>query len=106
MDKPQFEALEKNKMRNLVLGILFDVIGSASFTLPVLGELSDVIWAPVSGVLMLWMYKGKPAKIGGIFSFLEEIFPITDIIPTFTLMWIYTYLLAPESKGKEDKNQL
>jgi hypothetical protein len=24
--------------------------------------------------------------------FIEEILPITDFIPTFTLMWLYTYV--------------
>lgn len=87
-----------NKIRNLWLGILFDIIGSSSFALPIVGELTDVVWAPVSGLLMMWMYKGKRGKIGGIFSFLEEVFPLTDIIPAFTLMWIYTYVLKAKKE--------
>lgn len=100
MKEADRQSLKENKSRNLVLGILFDLIGSASFTIPILGELSDVVWAPVSGLLMLWMYKGNPAKIGGGFSFLEEIFPLSDIIPTFTLMWIYTYVLNSDKVAK------
>ena len=80
-----------HKQRNLILGILFDLIGMMSFTIPLIGEFSDVIWAPVSGFLLAWMYKGKSGKIGGIFSFIEEAIPFTDIIPTFTIMWFYTY---------------
>jgi hypothetical protein len=38
-----------NKTRNLVLGILFDAIGMLSFTVPFIGEFSDVIWAPLAG---------------------------------------------------------
>lgn len=81
-----------HKYRNLFLGIFFDAIGMLSFTIPFLGEFSDVVWAPVSGFLLAGMYKGRIGKIGGIFSFLEELIPFTDIIPTFTLTWIYTYL--------------
>lgn len=82
-----------NKQRNLVLGILFDLIGMLSFTIPLIGEFSDVIWAPLSGFLMTRLYKGKSGKVGGVVSFLEEIIPFADFIPSFTLMWIYTYVL-------------
>ncbi len=80
------------KQRNLYLGILFDAIGMLSFTIPLIGDFSDVIWAPISGLLMAWMYKGKAGKAAGVVSFLEEIIPMTDFIPSFTLMWCYTYL--------------
>ena len=82
-----------NKSRNLFLGILFDMIGMLSFTVPFLGEFSDVIWAPLAGYLMTWMYKGTLGKIGGVVTFLEEILPFSDFIPTFTLTWIYYYLI-------------
>lgn len=80
-----------NKRRDLVLGILFDAIGMLSFTVPFIGEFSDVIWAPLAGFLMTWMYKGTIGKVGGVITFLEEILPFTDFIPTFTLTWIYNY---------------
>jgi hypothetical protein len=40
------------------------MIGMLSFTVPFL-EFSDVIWAPLAGYLMTWMYKGTLGKIGG-----------------------------------------
>ena len=80
-----------NKNRNLVLGLLFDGIGMLSFTVPFLGEFSDVVWAPLAGFLMTWMYKGTVGKVGGTITFLEEILPFSDFIPTFTLTWIYNY---------------
>lgn len=84
-------ATVNNKYRDLIFGILFDGIGMLSFSIPMIGEFSDVVWAPVSGFLMMWMYKGNIGKIAGAFSFLEEILPFTDIIPSFTLTWIYNY---------------
>lgn len=80
-----------NKKRNLILGILFDVIGMVSFTVPLVGEFSDVVWAPIAGYLMTTMYKGTIGRVGGVFTFVEEIFPFSDFIPTFTLTWIYNY---------------
>lgn len=84
------------KSRDLMLGILFDTIGMMSFSIPLIGEFSDVVWAPISGLLMVWMYKGNLGKIGGVFSFLEEILPFTDFIPTFTLSWIYKYVIKKQ----------
>ena len=86
-----------NKRRDLFLGILFDAIGMLSFTVPFIGEFSDVIWAPLAGILMTWMYKGTIGKIGGAIAFLEEILPFTDFIPTFTLTWIYTYFIKKQN---------
>ena len=89
----QIQEYANQKKKHLVLGIVFDLIGMLSFTIPLIGEFSDVIWAPLAGFLMTWMYKGKVGKIAGVFTFLEEIIPFTDIIPSFTLTWIYTYLI-------------
>ena len=95
-EQTQFIAVD-NKKRDLVLGILFDAIGMLSFTVPLIGEFSDVIWAPLAGFLMTWMYKGTIGKVGGTIAFLEEILPFTDFIPTFTLTWIYTYLIKKQN---------
>lgn len=86
-----------NKNRNLFLGILFDAIGMLSFTVPFVGEFSDVVWAPIAGYLLTTMYKGTVGRVGGVFTFLEEILPFSDVIPTFTLTWIYNYLIKSKN---------
>lgn len=82
------------KIKNLFLGLLFDAIGMLSFALPGIGEFSDVIWAPLAGWLMTRMYKGKIGQAAGVVTFVEELIPGLDVVPTFTIMWIYTYLLS------------
>lgn len=89
------------KYRNLLLGLLFDGIGMLSFAIPGIGEFSDVIWAPIAGWLMTRLYKGRVGQAAGLIAFTEELIPGMDIVPTFTLTWIYTYLL---SKKKSDKS--
>ncbi|WP_310380318.1 hypothetical protein [Flavobacterium sp.] len=90
----QEETLSKNK--KLLFGLFFDAIGMLSFTVPFIGEFSDVIWAPLAGFLMTWMYKGRVGKIAGVLTFVEEIIPFSDFIPSFTLTWIYTYVIKKE----------
>lgn len=87
------EKKETNKYKKLGLSILFDAVGMASFTLPFIGEFGDVIWAPLSVFLMARMYKGMTGKIAGMVSLFEELSFGFDFIPTFTLTWVYQYIL-------------
>ncbi len=84
--------LQDKKYRQLLLGLLFDGIGMLSFAIPFVGEFSDIVWAPLSAWLMTRMYKGKIGQVAGIITFIEEIVPGLDLIPSFTLMWLYTYV--------------
>ncbi len=83
----------EGKYKKLILGLLLDGVGMLSLALPGLGEFLDVIWAPVAGWFMTRLYPGKRGKIAGFLAFVEEILPGFDIIPSFTLMWIYTFLI-------------
>ena len=91
---------DDNKFKYLFLGLLFDALGMASFIIPGVGAFSDIIWAPLAGWLMTRMYKGRTGKAAGFITFVEELMPGLDIIPTFTLMWIYTYVLKGAKKEK------
>ena len=90
-----------NKYNLLWLSLLFDGIGMLSFVIPGVGEFSDVIWAPLASYLIYKMYKGTEGKIGGLLTFVDEIMPGLDIIPTFTLMWIYKFLIQKETLIKD-----
>ncbi|RNC87277.1 MAG: hypothetical protein ED556_07610 [Winogradskyella sp.] len=83
------------KYPKLVWSLLLDVIGYVSFIFPPF----DFIWAPLSGYLMTKLYKGKPGRIAGIIAFIEEALPFTDVIPTFTIMWLYTYTIKSKNKA-------
>jgi len=86
-----------NKYQALFLSLLFDAIGMLSFTVPFIGEFSDVIWAPVAGWLMTRLYKGKVGKAAGFVTFAEELFLGTDFVPTFTIMWVYTHVFKKKT---------
>lgn len=84
-----------SKYKKLGLSITFDAVGYVTFV--------DIVWAPVSGYLMTKMYKGRQGKIAGVISFIEELMPGLDVIPTFTLMWVYTYMISKEERVIEVK---
>lgn len=85
--------LKDSKKRDLILSLLFDVVGLISYVIPVVAESIDFIWAPLSGLILAYIYKGTMGKVAGVISFLEEISPGLDFIPTFTLTWIYKYII-------------
>ncbi len=91
-----YPKIKTHKKTKLFLGIIFDLIGMTSYAIPLLAEFFDLVWAPISGLLLAKMYKGNIGKIGGFISFIEEILPGTDLIPTFTLTWIYVYVIKKE----------
>jgi hypothetical protein len=89
--------IKEEKNRKLILAVLFDAIGMLSFTIPIIGEFSDVVWAPLAGFLMTWMYKGSLGKVAGAVTFIEEILPFSDFVPTFTLTWVYNYIIKKQN---------
>jgi hypothetical protein len=91
MKTQDLQTIKSDRGLMLVLDLLFDAIGMMSFTVPGIGEFADIIWAPIAAFLMTRMYKGRVGKVASVLTFLEEIIPFTDIIPSFALTWIYTY---------------
>ena len=91
--------LEKaSKNKKLLLGILFDLLGYVSYVFPPF----DFVWAPLSAFLMTKLYVGRAGKVAAVGTFIEEALPMVDFIPSFTIMWFYTFVF---SKNKS-KNQV
>lgn len=89
--------MKDEKYKLLRQGILFDLIGMSTMAIPVVGPFLDMIWAPLAAKQMSKMYKGNEGKLASVVVFLEEILPFTDIVPTFTLMWLYTFVWKKQS---------
>jgi len=85
------------KHQKLLLGLLFDALGFVSILFPPF----DFLWAPLSAYLMTKLYKGREGKIAAVISFIEEALPFLDVIPTFSLMWVYTYIFKTKDTIKE-----
>ncbi|MFP4845991.1 hypothetical protein [Winogradskyella sp. PE311] len=83
------------KYQKLIVSLVFDSLGYVSFIFPPF----DFIWAPLSAYFMTKLYKGKEGKIAAVVTFIEEALPFFDVIPTFSIMWLYTYVLKAKSKA-------
>ena len=72
------------KQPSLTFCLLMDAIGLVNYAIPVLGEFTDIVWAPVSAFIF---YLTFGSWKGTLFNFAEELLPGVDFIPTFTIMW-------------------
>ncbi len=85
---------KKHMYKKLAYSIVFDALGYVSFIFPPF----DIVWAPLAGYLMTRLYKGNSGKIAGAITFIEEALPFMDVIPTFTLMWLYTFVFKKKEQ--------
>merc|ERR1711976_849527 len=83
------EAVRETPYLLLVLCILVDIIGFASYLLLVIGEFTDLWWAPMSGFFLHYMFGSAMVTSMGA---LEEFLPFTDILPTATVAWCIMYM--------------
>lgn len=90
--------VKDDRIKMLLLGLLFDAVGMVTFTIPLIGEFADVVWAPIAAFIMSKMYKGRVGRVAAVLTFVEEILPFTDVIPSFTITWIYTYFFQKQNK--------
>lgn len=75
--------MRKKTLPNLQTCILLDIIGCLNYFFPPFGP----FWAVISGIIFYLMYGRKLGIFGGTFSFIEELIPGLDLIPTFTIAW-------------------
>jgi hypothetical protein len=62
--------------------LAIDIIGSSSEIVPLLGELTDVIYAPIAATALRSLYG---SNVIFALEFTEEILPFTDILPLATI---------------------
>jgi len=78
---------------SLFFCIAMDILGYGSYMVPLFGEFTDIIWAPIASIIFFISFGRKKFGLNGaVFSFIEEIFPGLDFIPTFTIAWIVRFL--------------
>ena len=87
MSKRAISIKANRREPSLVFCILMDLVGFATYSFPLIGEVLDLVWAPISGMIFFATFGSWKGMLGGVFAFLEELLPGTDFIPSFTIMW-------------------
>jgi hypothetical protein len=87
------KAYQREKSTKLMAAIALDCVGMLTFLAPGLGELADVAWAPIAAVANFLMFRGMTGAAGGVGTFLEELLPGADWIPSFTITWGIKYIV-------------
>ena len=90
-----------NMWSKLLLSLALDSIGSASYMLPVVGEVLDVVYAPIQTVTIMAMYDYVSGWLQYL-SFVEEILFWTDVVPSATIGWLLEYVPILYSKNDKD----
>lgn len=103
--------MAKLNFKKLGISLLIDLIGALPTALVLFGtgatfgflaplipfaESFDIIWAPVSGVLVWMLYKNKTLSA---IALIEELLPFTDLLPTATIGWFVETLSYKRSRG-------
>jgi len=86
---------------SIVFCIIMDLIGYASFSIPIIGEVSDLIWAPISAFIFARTFGGRLGALGSVFNFIEEFLPFIDFIPSFTIAWFIQSRAAQKRIGSK-----
>jgi hypothetical protein len=76
--------VEREKLNKLFLSIAIDLLGMATYAVPLVGEAGDIGWAPISAFLIYKLYGN--GIISGL-ALAEELLPGLDFIPTATIAW-------------------
>jgi hypothetical protein len=66
----------------LLICLTIDIIGSSSEIVPLLGDLTDVVYAPIAATLLRSIYG---SNVIFALEFAEELLPFTDILPLATI---------------------
>eukprot|EP00177_Eucheuma_denticulatum_P004351 GFKZ01007907.1.p1 GENE.GFKZ01007907.1~~GFKZ01007907.1.p1 ORF type:complete len:235 (+),score=24.73 GFKZ01007907.1:275-979(+) len=93
---------ESRRWTKLAICIAIDLVGSGSLAVPFVGDLLDLITAPLAAIMLQALFANTLVTMGGL---AEELLPGTDAIPTATLAWLaenYGYL---EDLGRGQEGQ-
>lgn len=66
--------------------LIIDIVGTSSELIPFFGEITDIAYAPVAALALRSMFNGSNVIFA--LEFLEELLPLTDILPLATICWV------------------
>jgi hypothetical protein len=94
---PTMSYISQPDFLKLTFCIAIDVIGTSSIFVPFVGELTDILWAPIAAYALRSLYG---SNVLFALEFIEQILPFTDILPLATLCWVVDTFLADSDLAK------
>merc|ERR1719271_2406419 len=85
----RMDMVRSDKWNLLYACILVDLIGIISYLILLLGEVIDLWWAPICGFFLQYMFGSMLMTSFGV---IEEILPLTDLVPTATICWCLVHV--------------
>lgn len=82
----------------LLLCVTLDIVGTSNEIVPVVGEVADVVWAPIAAILLRNLFGGSNVIL--VLEFVEEILPFTDVLPLATICWVIDTLLPASNLAR------
>eukprot|EP00814_Leptocylindrus_danicus_P010735 CAMPEP_0116018290 /NCGR_PEP_ID=MMETSP0321-20121206/8557_1 /TAXON_ID=163516 /ORGANISM="Leptocylindrus danicus var. danicus, Strain B650" /LENGTH=414 /DNA_ID=CAMNT_0003488649 /DNA_START=120 /DNA_END=1364 /DNA_ORIENTATION=- len=89
----------------LLASLAIDFVGSCSYLLPGVGEAFDLAWAPTQTIMISAMYDESTPSLKYV-SFIEEILPFTDVVPSATIGWSKEYAPVLLSIGQQKVHEI
>jgi hypothetical protein len=74
----------------LILCLIIDILGTSSELLPIIGEFTDIAYAPIAALALRSLFKGSNVVFA--LEFMEEILPLAVIQPLATICWVVEIL--------------
>jgi hypothetical protein len=83
---------ETPNLGKLLLCLTIETIGTRSQLVPIIGELTDFVWAPIAALTLRSIFQGRNVVFA--LEFVEELLPFTDVLPLATICWIVEIFLV------------
>mmetsp|Transcript_90961 Transcript_90961/g.241596 ORF Transcript_90961/g.241596 Transcript_90961/m.241596 type:complete len:125 (-) Transcript_90961:71-445(-) len=78
------ESLHNEPRTLLVVSLIVDVVGMMSFLILLSGQMTDMLWAPLSGLFLHFFFGSfLMTSLGCV----EELLPFTDLVPSASAAW-------------------
>ncbi len=87
------------KYKKLLQCVALDAVGMITMAIPAVGPFLDILWAPVAASISYKMFGEKRGKYTSLITFVEELLPATDVVPSFTIFWfLFDFLQIGKEK--------
>lgn len=91
------ERLTPVDIGTLFVCVAVDLLGDASFLIPGVGEVEDLVWAPIAALVMQQLFGSKVLTAA---SAAKEVLPFTDALPLASLAWACKNVYPDSSLAK------